>query len=114
MTRTIAGFQPGNFLIADQDLQLDEHGNLLIVDGLEDVRQRVLFRLRFWLGQWYLLGSRTACPTVPRYSSVRPPWASRQPSSPTRSRSLKEVTGVSNVCRDDRPGDPAHDLCRAR
>ena len=37
-----------------QDLHLDSRGNLAVASDLEDVRQRVVERLRFHSGQWYL------------------------------------------------------------
>lgn len=48
---TISAFAPG---VDAQDLHLDERGDLAVVTGLEDVRQRVIERLRFWRGDWYL------------------------------------------------------------
>ena len=96
MTRTIAGFQPGNSLIADQDLQLDENGNLLIVDALEDVRQRVLFRLRFWLGQWYLL-AHDGVPYRPEIFQRPTTVGLAAAVVSDQIRSLDEVTGVSRV-----------------
>ena len=42
----------------EQDLHLDENGNLAIARGKEDVRQRVLHRMYFWLGQWAFDTSR--------------------------------------------------------
>ena len=51
MARTLAGFAPGSS--GGQDLRLDGRGNLAVVDGLEDVRQRVVMRLKFLFGEWY-------------------------------------------------------------
>ena len=49
---SIAGFTAGS--TEDHDLQLDAAGNLLMVTALEDLRQRVVERLLFWVGEWYL------------------------------------------------------------
>ena len=38
----------------DQDLHLDEDGNIAVSRKQEDVRQRVLHRMNHWLGQWAL------------------------------------------------------------
>lgn len=35
------------------DIHLDEAGNLAVVRGLEDLRQRIIERMRFFLGEWY-------------------------------------------------------------
>ena len=49
---SIAGFPVGS--TDGHDLQLDAAGNLLIVSALEDLRQRIVERLLFWVGEWYL------------------------------------------------------------
>ena len=38
----------------NQDLRLDGRGNLAVVSEIEDVRQRVVQRLRWSLGEWFL------------------------------------------------------------
>ena len=96
MTRTIAGFAPGASLIDGQDLQLDENGNLLIVEGLEDVRQRVLFRLRFWLGQWFL-AVQDGVPYRPEIFQRPTSVGLAAAVVSDKIRSLDEVTGVANV-----------------
>lgn len=50
MARTISAFDAAG----SQDLHLDQFGNLAVVSGLEDVRQRVVERLQFFLGTWFL------------------------------------------------------------
>ena len=55
MARTLAAFSTDTVTTDAQDIRLDRHGDLLVVDELEDVRQRVLMRLRWWIGQWFLL-----------------------------------------------------------
>lgn len=54
MTRTIAAFDFTDPVSVVEDISLDPRGNLAIADGVEDVRQRALNRLRFWLGEWYM------------------------------------------------------------
>lgn len=54
MARTLAAFATDTVGSDAQDIRVDRIGNLLVVDGLEDVRQRVLMRLRWWIGQWFL------------------------------------------------------------
>ena len=55
MTRTIGG-----------DLSVDAHGNLVIEQGLEAVRQRVLQHLHFVRGEWFLSDSEG----VPYYQEL--------------------------------------------
>ncbi len=55
MTRTIGG-----------DLSVDGRGNLVIEQGLEAVRQRVLQRLHFVRGEWFLSDSDG----VPYYQDI--------------------------------------------
>ena len=50
MARTISAFDAAGV----QDLHLDRLGCLAVADGLEDVRQRVIEKLRFWFGTWFL------------------------------------------------------------
>ncbi|MDE2848196.1 MAG: hypothetical protein OXO51_15955 [Gemmatimonadota bacterium] len=50
MARTLSAFSNA----PAQDLHLDERGDLAVVEGLEDIRQRVLEALRFGAGEWYL------------------------------------------------------------
>ena len=52
MARTLSAFAADE--TAGQDIRLDARGNLAIATGTEDVRQRVVERLRFSLGEWYL------------------------------------------------------------
>ena len=54
MPRTISAFGANLQARDGQDIRLDERGNLAMAVGLEDVRQRVLERLRYWLAQWFL------------------------------------------------------------
>ena len=50
MARTISALSPD---VGGQDIRLTPRGDLEVVTDLEDVRQRTIERLRFWLGQWY-------------------------------------------------------------
>ena len=51
MARTLSMFDGDS---DHQDLHLDARGDLAVVEGIEDVRQRVHQRLRFFLGEWFL------------------------------------------------------------
>lgn len=96
MARTIAGFPNGGSLLSQQDLQVDAQGNLVIVDQLEDVRQRVLFRLRFWLGQWFLQ-VRSGVPYRPEIFQRPTSVGLAAAVVSDQIRSVDEVTGVSEV-----------------
>ena len=37
-----------------EDISLDASGNLEVATEVEDVRQRVVERLRYWFGEWFL------------------------------------------------------------
>ena len=79
-----------------QDMHLDGRGNLALVRDLEDIRQRVAERLRFWLGEWYLESESG----VPYRSAVftRPVTAGLAASAVTEKiRSVEGVLRVSNV-----------------
>lgn len=52
--RTLSAFAAGDRFALDQDLRLDARGDIAIETGAEDVRQRVIERLRYWRGEWYL------------------------------------------------------------
>ena len=47
--RSIAAFQPGSS--TGQDLQADGKGQLMIVTGLEELRQRVIEKISLWRGE---------------------------------------------------------------
>ncbi len=66
----------------DQDIHLDDRGDLAIASRVEDVRQRVLEALRFNEGEWYL--DRTAGVAYLRDVFIRP----------------VEVAMVSNILTD--------------
>ena len=94
--KTISMFQAGEQARDGQDLRADSVGGLEVVDGLESVRQRIIFALRFWLGEWYL-NSGDGAPYRPEIF--------RKPTSAglagviitNRIRGVDGVTGVSNV-----------------
>ena len=50
--RTLSAFEPNQ--TSGQDIRLDGRGNLAVVTEIEDVRQRVVERLRWSLGEWFL------------------------------------------------------------
>ena len=52
--KTLSTLGPGQQAQNGQDLRLDSKGNIAIVDGLESVRQRIIQRLLFWRGEWFL------------------------------------------------------------
>ena len=96
MAKTISAFGNNQQARDGQDIRIDQRGNLEVVDGLEDVRQRVLERLRYWLGQWFL--------TVQDGVPYRPEIFQRSTTAGLAAaivtdqiRSVEEVTGVSNV-----------------
>ena len=102
MARTISAFAADDTRAEGQDIRLDARGNLEIVDGLEDVRQRVLERLRYWLAQWFL--------RVEDGVPYRPEIFQRSTSVGLASavvsdqiRSVEEVIGVSNVVAEIDP-----------
>ena len=77
-------------------MRLDQQGNLQVVDGLEDVRQRVIAGLQFFLAEWFLstdLG-------VPYFQSIftRPVTAALASTViAAQIRSKPGVTGVGNI-----------------
>ena len=54
MAVSLSSFAPSNSDDATHDLQVDETGNLVVVTGLEEVRQRVIERLLFYFAEWPL------------------------------------------------------------
>ena len=82
MTRTING-----------DLSVDRHGNLVIEQGLEAVRQRVVQRLHFVRGEWFLSDTQG----VPYYQELfGQPYNEGLAARVIASEVLK-VTGVVNA-----------------
>lgn len=91
---TISVFAPDD--AAPQDLRLTPRGDLELADGLEDIRQRVIERLRFWRGEWYL----DLTDGVPYLQDVftRPITADLSARIITEQiRSVRGVTGVRDV-----------------
>ena len=78
---------------SDQDLRLDDRGNLVVVRGVDDVRERVIEALRFQRGSWWLAASKG----VPYRASifVRPAFASTL--SRIVGQTLLDVPGVAAV-----------------
>ena len=54
--RSISAFSPDS--ASGQDIRLDSRGNLAVVDELEDLRQRLIQKLRWELGEWFVATSR--------------------------------------------------------
>ena len=50
--RSLSALDPDK--TSGQDIRLDGRGNLAVVTEIEDVRQRVVERLRWFLGEWFL------------------------------------------------------------
>ena len=96
MARTISAFAPGEQAIDGQDIRITATGDLEIVDGLEDVRQRVIERLRFWLGQWFL-GVHDGVPYRPEIFQRPTSVGLAAAVVSDQIRSVDEVTGVSKV-----------------
>ena len=97
---TLAGFPIAS--TTNHDLQLDATGNLLIVTGLEGLRQRVLERLLFWVGEWFL--------NAPDGVDYREEIFQRPISSGLAaaeiSEQIRSVEGVDNVSRVTASIDP--------
>ena len=85
------------------DIYVDGRGNLALATEHEDVRQRVVERLRFWLGEWFLAVNDG----VPYYEEI----FQRPVSSGVVSRILVEhirtVEGVTGVSDAQATIDPA-------
>ena len=45
---------PDNQSPVKEDLRLDKDGNIAIAEEQEDVRQRIIERLRYWQGEWFI------------------------------------------------------------
>lgn len=41
-------------LMFDEELKLDGKGNLLVLTGIEGLKEKVLSRLQLWKGSWFL------------------------------------------------------------
>lgn len=94
--RTISAFAAGEQAVDGQDIRLTPTGDLEVVDGLESVRQRVVERLRFWIGQWFL-DVRGGVPYRPEIFQ-RPTSAGLAAAVVTdQIRSVEDVTGVHSV-----------------
>lgn len=96
MVRSIAAFAAGAQARDGQDIRLTNTGDLDIVEGLEDVRQRVIERLRFWFGQWYA-GVNDGVPYRPEIFQRSTTVGLAAVVVSDQIRSVAEVTGVSNV-----------------
>lgn len=94
--RTISAFAPDDHSADNQDIRVTSTGDLEIVDGLENVRQRVIERLRFWVGQWFLR-VEDGVPYRPEIFH-RPTSVGLAAAVVTSQiRDVEEVTGVANV-----------------
>ena len=82
MTRTIGG-----------DLAVDGRGNLVIEQGLEAVRQRVLQRLHFVRGEWFLSESDG----VPYYQDIFGQPYGEGLAARVIASEVSNVAGVDNV-----------------
>lgn len=82
MTRTIDGV-----------LSLDRHGNLAIVQGIEAVRQRVLQRLHFVRGEWFLSDTEG----IPYYQELFGQPYNEGLAARVISSEILRVAGVANV-----------------
>ena len=94
MARTISAFEADSG--SPQDLRVTPRGDLEIVSAREDVRQRVIERLRFWFGQWFLRVQEG----IPYRNEVftRPISAGLAATLVTEQiRAVEGVTGVSGV-----------------
>ena len=58
MAISISSFLPNDPRGIAHDIHLDERGNLVIARGIEDIRQRVVERLRFYHGEWIFATSQ--------------------------------------------------------
>ena len=96
MAQTISAFGSNQQARDGQDIRLDEFGNLAVVDGLEDVRQRVLERLRYWLGQWFL-SVQDGVPYRPEIFQRSTTVGLAAAIVTDQIRTVEEVTGVSRV-----------------
>ena len=77
----------------NQDLHLDTFGNLAVVQDLEDIRQRTVERLQFWIGQWFLdVGDG-----VPYRSEVFTRPTNAGLAAALVSDTIREVEGVTGV-----------------
>ena len=82
MTRTMGG-----------DLSVDRRGNLVIEQGLEAVRQRVLQRLHFVRGEWFLSDTEG----VPYYQEMFAQPYSEGLAARVIASEVSNVAGVDNV-----------------
>ena len=82
MTRTIGG-----------DLSVDGRGNLVIEQGLEAVRQRVLQRLHFVRGEWFLSDTEG----IPYYQELFGQPYNEGLAARVISSEVLRVAGVANV-----------------
>ena len=82
MSRTISG-----------DLSLDRHGNLVMEQGLEAVRQRVVQRLHFVRGEWFLSDTEG----VPYYQELFGQPYSEGLAARVIASEISRVAGVDNV-----------------
>ena len=102
MARTISAFEADSG--SPQDLRVTPRGDLEIVSEREDVRQRVIERLRFWFGQWFLRVQEG----IPYRNEVftRPISAGLAATLVTEQiRAVEGVTGVSGVTARIEPED---------
>ncbi len=102
MAVTISAFPSDSQDLADQDIYVSDSGDIALVSGLEDVRQRVIERLRFWVGQWFLginagVGYRTQIFQNPVSVGLAAAVVS------DAIRSIDEVTGVTEVHAEIEP-----------
>lgn len=98
---TLSAFAAG--AAGNQDLRVDAMGNLDLARGLESVRQRVIERVRFFAGEWFL----DAAAGVPYYQRILTRPADTVLAAVAITDQIRDVDGVVDV-RDVRAViDPA-------
>ena len=96
MAISFSSFAPSNSDDATHDLRVDEMGNLEVVSGIEETRQRVIERLLYYFAEWPL----NTTEGVPYRNDIftRPINAGLASSIISdQIRSVDGVTGVRNV-----------------
>ena len=93
---TISAFLTNDPDASPQDIQISSQRQVVIARGAEDIRQRVIERLRHWRGEWFL-DRDSGMPYLE--AILQRPVNAVLASSAIRSqiRSVNGVTGVRNV-----------------
>lgn len=91
--RTISAFAPDDEINPRADLRLDARGDLEVVSEREDVRQRVIERLAFWRGEWFL----DARQGVPYLTEIFTRPASADLAESVITAEIRSVEGVTDV-----------------